>query len=523
MSQKKKVFKEAATSKKVQNFMGGTSYEVNPLDELKLIAASSIFGEPSYYRPSGKTIFYTTYKSDQIDILIDPSKFESTVDVFIKAIDNALDYDFFETLKVANELRNIYNIRLNPSIILVRAAVHPKRAEFNKNNPKVLREYGKAIIKRPDDITNQFKYYETLYGGKSKLPSVLKRLWADCLESFSRYQLKKYKSKGIIDMVRISHANSKDIDELMQTGDLKVSDSEKTWEQLRSQGNSWKEIFNKTYIPHMALLRNIRGIFDEVKDKDFRAKVIYQLISGVQKGKQFLFRYYTAWKNVSDPEIKEALEMCMNEAISNFPKLKGKTISLCDNSGSAWGTIPTEYGSVKVAEIANLSAVAAAMASEEGEVGTFGDRLKRLEISKDKGVLTQNDKVNSIGKTVGGGTENGIWLFFDEAINKKIHYDNIFIYSDMQAGHGGLYGQNPREYKEYQYKNSSQHIDVLKLVDIYRKEVNSKVNIFSVQVAGYNNSVIPENIYRGAVLYGWTGKEIVFANALSKIWDSIES
>ena len=34
----------------VQNFMGGTSYEINPLDTLRIVAASSIFGEPQYYR-----------------------------------------------------------------------------------------------------------------------------------------------------------------------------------------------------------------------------------------------------------------------------------------------------------------------------------------------------------------------------------------------------------------------------------------------------------------------------------------
>ena len=32
----------------VKNFMGGTSYKLNPLDTLKMIAASSIFGEASY-------------------------------------------------------------------------------------------------------------------------------------------------------------------------------------------------------------------------------------------------------------------------------------------------------------------------------------------------------------------------------------------------------------------------------------------------------------------------------------------
>jgi len=36
----------------VTNFMGGTSYTLNPLDTLRIVAASSIFGEPSYYRGS---------------------------------------------------------------------------------------------------------------------------------------------------------------------------------------------------------------------------------------------------------------------------------------------------------------------------------------------------------------------------------------------------------------------------------------------------------------------------------------
>ena len=29
------------------NFMGGTSYRINPLDTLKMITSSSIYGEPS--------------------------------------------------------------------------------------------------------------------------------------------------------------------------------------------------------------------------------------------------------------------------------------------------------------------------------------------------------------------------------------------------------------------------------------------------------------------------------------------
>jgi hypothetical protein len=60
------------------------------------------------------------------------------------------------------------------------------------------------------------------------------------------------------------------------------------------------------------------------------------------------------------------------------------------------------------------------------------------------------------------------------------------------------------------------------LVNHYRKTVNPKVNVFSVQVAGYNNSVLPENLYRGALLAGWTGKEPVYAKAIIDTWNQIE-
>jgi len=67
----------------------------------------------------------------------------------------------------------------------------------------------------------------------------------------------------LIDLVRICHANNEMIDELMQTGKLIVSNKEKTWENLRSEQMTWQEIFEKTHVPHMALLRNLRNIFQK--------------------------------------------------------------------------------------------------------------------------------------------------------------------------------------------------------------------------------------------------------------------
>ena len=41
----------------------------------------------------------------------------------------------------------------------------------------------------------------------------------------------------------------------------------------------------------------------------------------------------------------------MDIAVDNLPKLKGKTMVLSDNSGSAWGAFTSEYGRCTVAEI----------------------------------------------------------------------------------------------------------------------------------------------------------------------------
>lgn len=498
----------------VVNYMNGISYTTNPLLELEMIAASSIFGEKSFYKKDG----------------VQDKEVNTTTSTFIKACDNALSYDFKGVLELAKKLRYEYNMRLNPALIIIRAVMHEGRKVFNEENKVFMRTCIEEVINIPTDIWNQFELWMFFNRSKNKLPSILKRAWADKLNSTKKYQLAKYKTKAkIIDLVRICHANSEDINELMKSGTIEVTDEESTWEKLRSEGKSWTEILEGTYIPHMALLKNLRGIATEVSDNTLK-QVLELLENGVEKGKQFPFRYWSALNAIKTSNsrvsneglIEECLNRCLDKAMSNFPKLKGKTICLSDNSGSAWGALTTKYGSVKVAEIDNLSSVMTAINSDEGYVGIFGDRLEIEPINKRDGVLSQLDKIQSkYSHNIGGSTENGIWLFLDEAIKKKIHWDNIFIYSDMQAGHGGLYGLNSRDYSEY--ITCGHYIDVLKLVQEYRRKVNPKVNVFSVQTAGYDNSVLPENEYRTSILTGWTGKETLYANILIDIWNRMEN
>ncbi len=522
-----------------RNFMAGISYRINPVDTLKMISASSIFGEPQYYRDGENaraTVLNQVYDIDSLFVryslsMLDPFRGMNTSQVMEKAVDDALTADFEATLMWAVELRNQYLMRLNPQVILVRASIHPGRQAYTSEHPGEFARIAMKVMRRGDDVVNQVQYWLASMGSKKRIPAVLKRSWAQRISGMDAYSMAKYQHTGIgmIDVVRICHAKGDLVNTLMREGKVPMPEGENTWERLRASGMGWKDILKEIRMPHMALLRNLRGIFSEVRDSETRKNALELLKRGVRGGRQFPFRFLSAWKAVEaegspwSRQVQNALEDCMGIACGNLPAMQGRCAFLTDNSGSAWGVCTSEWGTMRVAEIGNLSGVIGAMCAEEGVVFPFGDRLKSVRIRKDEGVLKQADQVGAVGRTCGYSTENGIWLFFRDAIMHREHWDNIFVYSDMQAGHGGLYGIRPEEYEALGACVNGSYIDVNMLVKLYREQVNPKVNVYCIQTAGYTNVLVPEYGYRTAILYGWTGRELVFAAAMNRIWNELEN
>ncbi len=544
MSRFRNVMNNARKSETVENFMGGESYRINPLDTLKMITASSIFGEPSYYRDGGLGSKVQDARYRRCELLDKHLLFAqdwyglTTTEIMERTIDEALTADFEGTLRWAVTLRQEFYMRLNPQVIMVRAALHPGRKPFTDKNPGLFLQLEHLVMDRGDDAMSQLAYFLYRNNGKQNMPSLLKRSLAAKLENLDAYEAAKYKNAeiGLRDAVRITHAHSPVIDEFMKTGTIDLPARKKTWENLRSEGMGWKDIFHEIPMGHMALLRNLRGVFSEMEDAAFCREYLERLREGVHGSRQFPFRYYSAYIAVekSDcahkPQILDALEECIDLSMENMPKFRGKTMCLSDNSGSAWGAIPSEYGTVQVAVIDNLSSVIAAAASEEGYVGKFGNLLKVYPVSRRGQILRQCRSVSdTMYSDVGGDTEGGIWEFFSHAIDKKEHWDQIFIYSDQQAGHGGLYGTAAQQelYREQGFgcpgsgrSGDGSYINVFDLILSYRRNVNPDVNVFSIQTAGYNNVCIPEYAYRTCILYGWTGRELNFARQMIDLWDT---
>ena len=368
----------------------------------------------------------------------------------------------------------------------------------------------------------------------------------------------------MIDITRLSHPSEKVVkntvlDPLMTTSTVELDDEDTTWEKHRSQGKTWPETFEAMgrRLPHMAALRNISGFASSDPGEELMKEYCDMVLSGVRGGKQFPFRYIAAHKAMKSrlekpedvdaqpekgqrkppkpvdpkyvPIIMDCLEQCLQASLENFPKLKGDAMVMSDNSGSAHGAFTSTYGKTSVADIGNLSALFTALCcTGRGVVGLFGDRLLEYEVDKSRPILEQYDEIRTQGETVGQGTENGVWLFFKRAFDKpdKYKFDNWFCYSDMQVGHGGLYGDDPEIQKQgFAWKlasSSTIYVDVHKCVTKYRQVINPKFNTFMVQTAGYIDTALPESTYRGAILSGWTGNEVVYANEVTKLWDAIE-
>ncbi|MNR71375.1 TROVE domain protein [compost metagenome] len=520
------------------NFMGGISYDVkHPVGRLRMIAASSFFKEPKYYDDTGARVagapsqtltgkLQSHLQATLGQVESEDSRGQGASSALERAIDEALAADPKATLAVAVSLRNEDFIRVTPQVILVRAAHHP-----NVRGTGLVREFAPHIIKRGDEPAIQLAYHNATFcrenGKPAPVPNQLKKVWRDYLSKASEYTLAKYRMESApsktVDVCNLAHAKSEAIGKLV-AGELKLE--QRTWESFistyGSNAESWhqvNELFLRHPGGHMALLRNLRNLEKfGLLDKGTREA----LVRGAAEGKQLPFRYHSAYQALraegASKLALDAVEECLHVSLGALPRLQGRVMSLCDNSGSAHGAFTSEFGSVNVATIANLTGVlTGAMASEEGYVGVFGDKLKRVKVDPAKSVFEQHETVNNLANSVGQSTENGVWVFFRDAIATKEHWDHIFVYSDMQAGHGGLYGVNEKDYADFAWPNSRRHIDVAALVKRYREEVNPNVMVYLVQVAGYQDTLVPDHYDKTVIMGGWSGGILRYAAKMADL------
>lgn len=493
------------------NHMAGTSYDViDPIKRLRIAAASCFFGEPAYYsrvsaKPYGQTCsggFHAQAAQRAFGpAFIEPQRYESPASVLERTIDDAIAHDPDRALECAAALRSEDMIRTTPQVILVRAAHHAAA-----RGTGTVRKWAPLIVRRADEPSVGLAYSLAAFPGRS-LPNSLKRAWRGALEAQDALNLAKYRADGhtvkLVDVINLTHPRTEAC-ALAAQGKLKLSPDD-TWEAMLSARGSTAETWADAVstMGHMALLKNLRNLCQHnVDPKLFCDK----LVRTAAHGKQLPFRYFAAREALikaggAPARVLDALEEAALAALGSVPRIAGRLAALCDNSGSARGAFTSEMGSTSVANIANLTGIILAKLADEGHVHAFGDSLDGFDVQRSMPILHDHQRLNDIGERVGSGTENGVWQFYERALRLHEVWDTIVILSDMQAGHGGLYGLNEHDYAAYSV--GGKYIDVAALHSRYLRTVNANAKLFCVQVAGYSDVLIPEAYPHAHIIGGW--------------------
>jgi hypothetical protein len=93
--------------------------------------------------------------------------------------------------KLAAYSRNVFHMRSVSQMLITEVA------RLAKGN-QIVRKATRALIERPDDMTNMIAYHINTYGPRTSnnpIPAALRRGIADAFSKFDEYQLAKYKGE----------------------------------------------------------------------------------------------------------------------------------------------------------------------------------------------------------------------------------------------------------------------------------------------------------------------------------------
>lgn len=396
-------------------------------------------------------------------------------------------------LKLANYARNQMHLRTLPMILLAEASVmHSNNSQETKHD---VREYVPKIVRRADEPAELLAYWINKLGAgsKAKLPNALKKGLSDALRQFDAYQLAKYNRAGEVklrDVLRLVHARPETPERaaLYQRVLTDQLAPPETWEvKISSQGSraeTWNAIAPKMGI--MALLRNLRNFEKhDAQEALLHAMAVFRDPHKVRASKLLPFRWLAAEREVSNSLLKDALHEAMNLSLANVPVWQGRTAIFVDLSGSMNSHLSRQSKLMYVDVASLMGAMSTRLAQGDYVVGGFGETYRDIAISRHDSVLTNADKIR---QTQVGHSTNA-WLSLQALRKRKQVFERVLVFSDMQCYDSHWGGHSLAE--EWQR---------------YRREINPKAVLYSVDLAGYGRLQFPENESGVVQLAGWSDR-----------------
>ena len=516
----------------VVNAMGENAYQLSAKEELVSTCMTTFLSGDHYYETEKEVVNRIVNKLNEVDPLF--------------------------AAKLALYVRNEGNLRSVSHLIAATIAKRASGTEWSKRfyNKIIVRPDDMSEILSAYAVQNKMdlkKIRKIPNAIKKGFKTALERLDAYQID---KYKMNSRQVK-MLDLVNLFHPkgtqrNQQAYHNLVNGESLaglyasKVLEKEMTKAGQKTQGKSVQEkeaakkeaienvLSNVKGMPIMNLLRNLRNIilYAPKSVDDACAQLTNE--TAVLNSRLLPFRFATAYEEIekmscsdkkSDTsiafeedynnqtitatefaELKEkvlnAIEDALQISCQNIPELDGNsTAILVDHSGSVRGdgggsSRVSAFSKTTSAMIGNLFGSMMAYRQKNVYIGLFGDRLIPVKVDRSQRLLDFNKTSFDKGANCGGGTEQGIYDFFRQAVREKKKIDNIIVFSDCQIGSSGStswYGTSGTE-------RSATFQDLIKQ---FRK-INPLCNIIVVDIhntRGNNVFYKPERVLNIA---GWS-------------------
>ena len=323
---------------------------------------------------------------------------------------------------LAVEAREQMHLRHVPLLLLRELARHPRVVD----RPQLLSKAMAKVLQRADEPAEFLALYWK--DKKQPLSKQVKRGLAWSLRRFGEYDLAKYNRDTEItlrDVLFMSHARPKDeaqaaLWKKLAANELATPD---TWEVQLSAGADKKETFERQIrekkLGYFALIRNLRNMEQAGVDVQLVREAILARKGGADK--ILPFRYIAAARHAK--QFEPQLDVAMQAALAELPKLTGATIVLVDNSGSMSAQLSRKSEMTRADAAAGVAIVARGVC-ESVRVFAFSDDC--VEVPPRTGMALR-DAIRTATRM--GGTRLGA------AVTKVsgLPHDRLIVVTDEQS------------------------------------------------------------------------------------------
>jgi hypothetical protein len=251
-----------------------------------------------------------------------------------------------------------------------------------------------AVIQRPDELTEFLALYWK--DGRQPLSAQVKKGLARAFRKFNEYSLAKYDRDGAVklrDALFLSHSKPKDAtikytraqrkdgseyvlaphEQLYKKITDRALTTPDTWEVELSASTdkraSWTRLLAEKKLGGLAFLRNLRNM----QDAGIEKQVIAEYAATADLGRILPFRFIAAARAL--PAWEDVIEPMMLRALTEAPKLKGKTVLLVDTSPSMYGVKVSAKSDIDRADAAFALAILLREVCETVEIVAFSSQV----------------------------------------------------------------------------------------------------------------------------------------------------